>query len=82
VDDFAIRAFPTEDQRVVTALILEGLAEHWGEVDQSLNPDVYDLSASYPQGRTLVAERGERVVGTGTVFPVGDRTAEIRAWSQ
>ena len=81
MENIAIRAFSPKDQPVVTALILGGLAEHWGEVDESLNPDVHDLPASYPLGRTVVAERGDRIVGTGTVFPVGNRTAEIKRMS-
>ncbi len=81
VDGIAIRAFSPKDQPVVTALILEGLAEHWGEVDESLNPDVHDLRSSYPDGRTVVAQRGDRLVGTGTLFPVGNRTAEIKRMS-
>ncbi len=81
MDDVAIRAFSPQDQPVVTALILAGLAEHWGDVDESLNPDVHDLAASYPDGRTLVAAQGDRLVGTGTVFPVDHRTAEIKRMS-
>jgi GNAT superfamily N-acetyltransferase len=81
VDGVAIRAFSTKDQPAVTALILGGLAEHWGEVDESLNPDVHDLASAYANGRTVVAEGGNRLVGTGTVFPVGNRRAEIRRMS-
>lgn len=65
----------------MAGLILAGLAEHWGDVDEALNPDVDDLRASYPLGRTVVAERGDRIVGTGTVVPIGDRTAEIKRMS-
>lgn len=81
MDDFTLRAFSTQDQPAVTALILGGLAEHWGEVDESLNPDIHDLPASYPESCTLVAKTGDRLVGTGTVFPVGHRTAEIKRMS-
>lgn len=81
MNGWVLRAFTAGDQPEVTALILGGLAEHWGDVDESLNPDVHDLSGAYPDGRTVVAARGDRIVGTGTVFPVGDRTAEIRRMS-
>ena len=61
----------------VRSLILSGLEEHWGELDPTLNPDVDDLLASYPDGRTIVAVRDDVVVGTGTIRPVGDEQAEI-----
>lgn len=76
-----IRTFEAGDQREVAALILGGLAEHWGTVDPTLNPDVDDLGASYRDGRTIVAVRDGRVVGTGTVLPIGDGIAEIRRMS-
>ncbi|HEY0520706.1 MAG TPA: GNAT family N-acetyltransferase [Ilumatobacteraceae bacterium] len=61
----------------VRELILRGLAEHWGEVDASLNRDVDDLAAGHPGSRTLVACHEGRVVGTGTVVRCGDGCAEI-----
>ncbi|MEM9135587.1 MAG: GNAT family N-acetyltransferase [Actinomycetota bacterium] len=62
----------------VRALILDGLAEHWGAIDESLNPDLDDLLAYYRDGRTIVARdrRGE-IVGTGTVVPRRRATAEV-----
>lgn len=81
MDGVAIRTFERRDQPEVAALILGGLAEHWETVDVSLNPDVDDLAASYPDGRTIVAVRDGRIVGTGTVFPIGDETAEIKRMS-
>ncbi len=61
----------------VRTLILSGLGEHWGSVDEELNPDLADLESSYASGRTLVACDGRRVVGTGTVIPRDGATAEI-----
>ena len=62
----------------VRDLVLAGLAEHWGPVDASLNPDLDDMLASYRHGRTIVARTAERaLVGTGTVVPRGDNVAEI-----
>ena len=46
MDDLVIRTFASEDQVEVATLILAGLAEHWGEVDESLNPDVDDLAGA------------------------------------
>ena len=81
MDDLAIRTFERADQDEVAALILAGLAEHWGEVDDTLNPDVADLAAAYPDGRTVVVLDADRIVGTGTVFPDGDRTVAIKRMS-
>lgn len=72
-----IRPFAAADQPVVRALVLAGLADHWGEVDASLNPDLDDVAAAYAHGRTLVAEVGGTVRGTGTVVPHGHDAAEI-----
>ena len=34
----SIKLFESEDQEAVQSLILAGLAEHWGEIDPTLNP--------------------------------------------
>lgn len=62
----------------VRELILAGLGEHWGVVDESLNPDLDDMLESYASGRTIVARdpRG-RIVGTGTVIPRTGTVAEV-----
>lgn len=66
----------------VRALILEGLAEHWGHVDVSLNQDLGDMLTTYSSGRTIVAwnNRGE-IVGTGTVIPRSEARAEVMRMS-
>ena len=61
----------------VRALILDGLREHWGTIDPTLNRDLDDLSTAHAGGVTLVAsDRGE-VVGTGTLRRGDDDSAEI-----
>jgi len=57
--------------------VLAGLAEHWGEIDESLNPDLDDIATAYADGRTVVAALGGEVIGTGTVVPRRDGVAEI-----
>ncbi|MEY2401241.1 MAG: hypothetical protein QOJ08_1352 [Ilumatobacteraceae bacterium] len=61
----------------VRALILSGLAEHWGTVDPALNRDLDDLTSSYALGKTLVACDGGLVVGTGTVVRRDDWSGEL-----
>ncbi len=43
----SIKPFESEDQEAVQSLILAGLAEHWGEIDPTLNPDLNDIGAYY-----------------------------------
>jgi ribosomal protein S18 acetylase RimI-like enzyme len=64
-----IRPFRPADQPAVRALVLAGLAERWGTLDETRNPDLDDIHASYirPGGTVLVAEQAGRVVGTGTL---------------
>jgi GNAT superfamily N-acetyltransferase len=71
-----IRVVPFEpgDQTAVRALILDGLREHWGEIDPTLNPELDDIAASYGHGATLVAWSGAEIVGAGTVVPTADPT--------
>jgi putative acetyltransferase len=68
-DDLEIRDLRPEDHAAVRALILAGLRDHWGELDETLNPDLDDLAASYRTGRTLVVVERGRIIGTGTVVP-------------
>lgn len=69
-----LRDFEPEDQNRVRRLILDGLGEHWGEIDESLNRDLDDIAATYVAGRTIVAELNGELIGTATVLPF-DRSA-------
>lgn len=64
-----IRPFQPADQTAARALILAGLAAHWGWLDPSLNPDLDDIAASYAGGVFLVAVNDGRLVGTGALLP-------------
>ena len=62
----------------VRTLILEGLGEHWGYIDESLNPDLDDMFTAYADGRTIVARSQDgSVIGTGTLKPVDGSTAQM-----
>lgn len=60
------RTIARSDQDVVRSVVLEGLSEHFGFIDESLNPDLDDIAATYPaSGHVfLVAQEGDQVVGT------------------
>jgi putative acetyltransferase len=69
--------FRPEDQTGVKALILGGLAEHWGTIDPNKNPDLNDIASAYAGATFLVARLEGRVVGTGALLPRLQHTAEI-----
>lgn len=69
-ESIAIRQFRPVDQPAVRALVLAGLGDHFGFVDETLNPDLDDITAAYVAagGLVVVAELGGRIVGTGTLI--------------
>jgi ribosomal protein S18 acetylase RimI-like enzyme len=69
-----IRPFAPADQAAARTLILEGLREHWGWLDPSLNPDLDAITASYttPGHVFIVAEIERLLVGTGALKIDGD----------
>jgi putative acetyltransferase len=72
-----LRDFEPPDQVLVRRLVVAGLVEHWGAVDESLNRDLVDIASSYAHGRTVVADVAGDIVGTGTIVPHGDSSAEL-----
>ena len=65
-----LRPFTPADQQAARALILEGLGERFGFIDETRNPDVDDIVAEYlAQGHLfLVAEDADgALVGTGAL---------------
>jgi ribosomal protein S18 acetylase RimI-like enzyme len=76
-----VRGFRAGDQGAARALILAGLAEHWGTLDPTLNPDLDDIAVAYGAGVFLVAvveaDGAERIVGTGALQPVDATTGQI-----
>jgi len=76
-----IRPFRSADQDAVRRLILTGLAERWGRMDETKNPDLRDMQQTYVAAghAVLVAEADERIVGTGTlVFETASRGRIVR----
>ena len=69
-----IRRFDPKDQAGARTVVLEGLREHFGVLDPSLNPDLQDIQASFiTRGDDFyVAENDGRIVGTaGLIFGEG-----------
>jgi GNAT superfamily N-acetyltransferase len=67
---FTIRPFQARDQMDARQLILTGLGEHFGWIDETRNPDLNDIAAYYlARGHTfLVAESNGQIVGTGVLL--------------
>lgn len=76
-EEIRLAAFRPEDQAAVRALILNGLEEHWGEIDPELNPDLDDFATSYAAGTTVLAWNDSTIVGTGTLMPRSDEVSEV-----
>lgn len=72
-----IREYQIEDQEQVKGLILNGLMEHWDEIDPSLNADLDDIHTSYKDATFLVACVGRTIVGTGALIPHSVEVAEV-----
>jgi len=69
-----IRRFEPKDQEEARTVVLEGLREHFGVLDPSLNPDLEDIRVSFiTRGDDFyVAGHDGRVVGTaGLLFREG-----------
>ena len=72
-----IRPFQPEDQEPVRDLILAGLEEYWGTLDESKNLDLHNIVDSYRDGIFLVACLEQQIVCTGALLPRSAETAEI-----
>jgi ribosomal protein S18 acetylase RimI-like enzyme len=80
-DVLDIAALRPADQDAVRRLILDGLEDHWGVLDEGLNPDLDDLARSYASGTVLVARRAGVIVGAAAVVPVGVDKGEVKRMS-
>ena len=69
--------FRPENQEPVRNLILAGLKEYWGRLDESKNPDLKNIAASYQKGIFLTAWLDHEIVGTGAFIPRSVESVEI-----
>jgi N-acetylglutamate synthase-like GNAT family acetyltransferase len=63
---FVMRPFMPADQVAARRLIQEGLGEHFGFIDETMNPDIDDINASYiaPGHEFYVVVNGPKLVAT------------------
>lgn len=75
-----VRPYTPADQDAAREVILAGLGERFGFVDESRNPDLDDIASSYlAQGHLfLIAEAEGEVVGTGgLIFEPDGATCQL-----
>ena len=75
--DITLLPFQPENQAEVKDLVLAGLAEHWGTLDPTRNPDLDDIGFTYAHAVFLVAWQNNKIIGTGALIPRSKDTAEI-----
>ncbi len=75
----SIRHFEARDQIAARQLILTGLGEHFGWIDETCNPDLDDITANYLAcGHTfLIAEIDGELVGTGALMTESEKVGRI-----
>jgi putative acetyltransferase len=72
-----LKPFQNQDQPLVKNLILDGLVDHWGVLDESKNPDLDEIATSYANGIFLVAWLDDEIIGTGAFKPHSATQVEI-----
>ncbi len=74
-----IRPFTPRDQVAVRALILAGLGDHFGFIDETCNPDLDDIAGTYlAHGDVfVVGELAGAVVATGALVAEDARTGRL-----
>lgn len=75
VAQLRVAAFRRCDQQAARRLVLDGLGERWGFVDETLNPDLDDIGSTYAAGAFVCAWRGGALVGTGGFRPLSGEPA-------
>lgn len=74
-----IRSFEVGDQEQARWLILQGLGEHFGYIDETLNPDLDDILQNYIKSGHIfvVACIGRKMVGTGALILRSEKDTEM-----
>lgn len=72
-----IEPFQPADQSAVKQLVLDGLAEHWGFLDPTKNPDLDNIAKTYARAIFLVMRHEGEIIGCGALLPRSAQHAEI-----
>ena len=78
-----IRPFEPRDHDAARRLILDGLGEHFGWIDETRNPDLDDIMAHYVAAGHVfvVVESDAELVGTGALITESTDTGRIARMS-
>ncbi|HKG25851.1 MAG TPA: GNAT family N-acetyltransferase [Thermomicrobiales bacterium] len=78
-DGITIRPFAPADQTATRRLVLNGLGDHFGHIDETLNPDLDDIETHYliPGHRFVLAERAGTIVGAGALIEESPDTGRL-----
>jgi len=81
LDEVELVPFRVDHQAAARSLILSGLGDRWGRIDERLNPDLDDIGSAHEDGYFVIGERAGEVVATGGLLAVSDTTAKIHRMS-
>jgi GNAT superfamily N-acetyltransferase len=78
-DNLTIRPFQPADQEAARRLVLAGLKDHFGFIDETMNPDLDDIQAHYvdPGHHFVLAEIDGQIIGTGALIEEGSQTGRL-----
>ena len=79
MSEITFRSFQPADQAAVRMLVLQGLGEHFGCINETMNPDMDDVNANYIQLGHLftLAEVEGQLAGTGALKTVAPGVAQM-----
>jgi GNAT superfamily N-acetyltransferase len=74
---FHITPFTNTHQSEARSLILQGLGEHWGWIDEQINTDLVDIAVSYSSGHFILGFLDNILVATGALIPESETSLRI-----
>jgi ribosomal protein S18 acetylase RimI-like enzyme len=74
---YKIEAFSSKYQSAAASLINENLGRRFGVLDESMNPDLFDIESSYLDGYFFLALHKQKVLGTGGISSIYKDKAQI-----
>jgi ribosomal protein S18 acetylase RimI-like enzyme len=74
-----IRPFTPTDAPQMRRLVLNGLGDHFGTIDETMNPDLDDITATYhdADAAIVIAERDGEIVGCGILIPEDEAAGRL-----
>ena len=74
---FKIGRFSAQHQASAANLINTNLGRRFGFIDETKNPDLFDIESAYADGFFFVALKEREVVGTGGITAIRGESAQI-----